>query len=145
MAKAENKTQATGADVAAFLEAVPDPVRRADGIALDAMMRRVTGEEPRMWGPTIVGYGEYRYRYDSGREGEMCRTGFSPRKAELVVYLVGQFEIHAAEAAALFARLGKHRTGKSCLYIKRLADVDTGALEELVALNWREMAARYPL
>lgn len=145
MAKAENKTQATSADVAAFLEAVPDPVRRADGIALDAMMRRVTGEAPRMWGPTIVGYGEYRYRYDSGREGDMCRTGFSPRKAELVVYLVGQFEIHADEAAALFARLGKHRTGKSCLYIKRLADVDIGVLEELVALNWREMAARYPL
>lgn len=97
-----------------------------------------------MWGPSIVGYGSYHYVYDSGREGDMCRTGFSPRGSQIVIYLVGRFDDRQAEADALFAVLGKHSRRGSCLYIKRLADIDLPVLEELVALNWHVMNARYP-
>ncbi len=144
MAKAENKTQATAVSVAAFIAAVPDARRREEAGVIDAMMRRVTGEEPQMWGPSIIGYGSYRYRYDSGREGDMCRVGFSPRKAQLVIYLIGDFAERQAEADALFAALGKHTTSVSCLYIKKLADVDLAVLEQLVVLNRDVMNARYP-
>lgn len=137
---AELKTKATEVSVDAFLDAVPDPVRRADGKAVDALMRRVTGLAPKMWGPTIIGYGSYRYRYDSGHEGEMCRIGFSPRKAELVLYVLDGSDAQAD----LLARLGKHRTGKSCLYIKKLADVDADALEAIVQSAIAGMDARYP-
>lgn len=137
---AELKTKATEVSVDAFLDAVPDPVRRADGKAVDALMQRLTGLEPKMWGPTIVGYGSYRYKYDSGHEGEMCRIGFSPRKAELVLYVLDGSDAQAD----LLARLGKHRTGKSCLYIKKLADVDAAVLEALVGSAIAGMDARYP-
>lgn len=144
MAKADLKTKATAVSPAEFLAAVPDARRRDEAAVIDALHRRVTGLEPKMWGPTIVGYGSYDYKYDSGREGTMCRAGFSPRKANLVLYLMGNYVDRQAEADALFARLGKHKTGASCLYINKLADVDLEALEGLVQLSWDVMNARYP-
>jgi hypothetical protein len=138
---AENKTKPTEVTVADFIAAVPDPRRRAEAEAIDAIYRRVTGLEPRMWGPSIVGYGSYDYKYESGREGTSCRGGFSPRKAALVLYLGGDEE---PDAARLYAQLGKHSLGKVCLYIKRLGDVDLAVLERLVALSWDDMNARYP-
>lgn len=143
MAK-ENKTTATEVDPVAFLDAVPDARRREEGHALDALHRRVTGFEPKMWGPSIVGYGSYRYRYDSGREGVACRAGFSPRKAAATVYLMAGWGQRQEEADALFARLGPHTTGASCLYIKRLDKVDLDALEALVRLSWDCANAIWP-
>ncbi|MFM5955368.1 MAG: DUF1801 domain-containing protein [Novosphingobium sp.] len=144
MTKAELKTKATEVAVADFIAAIPDPRRREEAHAIDAIHRRVTGLEPQMWGPSIIGYGSYHYRYDSGREGTMCRAGFSPRKAALTLYGMGNFEERQPQADAAFARLGKHKTGKGCLYITRLADVDRDALEMLVKISWDVMNARYP-
>jgi hypothetical protein len=137
---AENKTRATEVSVEAFIEAVPDPVRRADAKTVAALMTRVSGDQPAMWGPTIIGFGRYHYRYDSGHEGEACRLGFSPRKTELVLYVLNG----SPEQEAQLARLGKHKTGKSCLYIKKLADVDMTVLEELVRSQLASMDALYP-
>ena len=137
---AQNKTNWTEQSVGAFLDSVPDPRRRADGQALCALFERAVGEAPEMFGPTIVGFGRYRYRYDSGREGESCATGFSPRAKELVLYLNGDSE----RRAVLLQRLGKHRAGKSCVYIKSLADIDQAILAELVADSYRAVKARYP-
>lgn len=137
---AETKTKPTQVSADDFLDAVPDPVRRADGKAVDAMMRRVTGLDPQMWGPTIVGYGSYHYQYDSGHSGDACRLGFSPRKAELVLYVLADRPGLDAD----LAQLGKHRTGKSCLYIRKLADVDMAMLERIVRGSWDEMNRRYP-
>jgi hypothetical protein len=134
------KTKANEASVEGFLEAVDNPARRADARTVCAMLERVTGEAPKMWGPGIVGFGAYRYRYDSGHEGEMCRIGFSPRKAQLVLYILSGFD----GQAGLLARLGRHKTGKGCLYIGRLADVDPGVLEALAARSWQAMGERYP-
>ena len=144
MAKAELKTKATALSVADFLAAVPDERRRDEAVIVDALHRRVTGHEPKLWGPSIIGYGSYHYKYNSGREGTMCRAGFSPRKAAMTIYLMGTYCDRQAEADALFARLGKHKIGKSCLYINKLPDVDLDVLEELVALSWEIMNARYP-
>lgn len=144
MAKAELKTKATAVSADDFIAAQADPRRRDEAAALDALHRRVTGAEPKMWGPSIIGYGSYDYKYDSGREGTMCRAGFSPRKAALTLYLMGTYVERQAEADALFARLGKHTTGKSCLYIKKLDDVDMEALEALVRLSWDTMNEKYP-
>jgi Domain of unknown function (DU1801) len=145
VARDEPITKPTATSVADFLAAVPDARRREEALVLDALHRRVTGCEPRMWGPSIVGYGSYDYTYESGRSGTSCRGGFSPRKAKAVVYLTGDFGGRRTEADALFDRLGKHKTGKSCLYINRLADIDQTALEALVALSWECMNANYPL
>jgi hypothetical protein len=123
---AETKTRPTGASVDSFLEAVKHPVRRADGKAIRAMMERVTGERAVMWGPSIVGFGSCHYRYASGHEGDMPRVGFSPRSANLVLY-VGGFP----EYEALLARLGKHKSSRACLYLNKLADVDMEVLEEI--------------
>lgn len=144
MAKAELKTKATEISVADFIAAQPDERRREEAAVIDALHRRVTGLEPKMWGPSIIGYGSYNYKYDSGREGTMCRAGFSPRKAAMTLYLMGNYCDHQAEVDDLFARLGKHSTGKSCLYIKKLADVDMAVLERLVAISWEVMNAKYP-
>lgn len=144
MAKYEAKTRPTGQSVAEFIAAVPDPVRREEAQRIDRMMRRVTGEEPRLWGPSIIGYGEYHYRYQSGHEGDAPRLGFSPRKAELVLYVLGTDADRQPEEDALLARLGKHRTGKSCLYIRRLDQVDEAVLERLATLSWETMKTRYP-
>lgn len=125
---AELKTKATGVSVDAFLDGVPDPQRREDARKLRAMMERLSGEPAAMWGPSIVGFGSYRYRYESGHGGEMCRIGFSPRAKELVLYIGAT----APGVADLLARLGKHRTGKSCLYVKRLSDIDEEVLERMI-------------
>ena len=144
MAKAEIKTRATEVSVADFIAAVPDARRREEAAIVDAIHRRVTGLPPRMWGPSIIGYGSYDYVYDSGHSGTMCRAGFSPRKAAMTLYLMGNYCDRQNEADALFAKLGKHKTGKSCLYINKLADVDLAVLEQLVALSWDVMNERYP-
>ncbi len=144
MAKAELKTKASEISVAQFIAALPDSKRREEAAVIDALHRRVTGLEPKMWGPSIIGYGSYHYKYDSGREGTMCRAGFSPRKAALTVYLMGNYVDRQAEADELFLRLGKYKTGKSCLYITKLADVDLPVLERLVAISWEVMNEMYP-
>ena len=137
---AETKTKPTPVSVADFLDAVENPVRRADGKTVCAMMAQITGEEPRMWGPSIIGFGSYHYKYDSGHEGTSCRIGFSPRKAELVLYILNGSE----GEAELLARLGKHKTGKSCLYIKLLSDIDGSVLGEIIAGSLAYMNARHP-
>jgi hypothetical protein len=137
---AENKTKPTEADVGAFLDAVPDPKRRADGKELCATMERLSGEPPVLWGPSIIGFGTCHYRYESGREGDMARIGFSPRARELVLYLLGGFPRHQE----LMDRLGKYKTGKSCLYIKSLDDVDRGVLEQLIVEALDHMRTTYP-
>ena len=136
----EAKTKPTPVNPRDFINAVEHPVRRADGLVLLDLLERLSGEPAAMWGPSIVGFGHYHYRYESGREGDMCRIGFSPRKAELVLYLVDGFDGHAD----LLARLGKHRTGVSCLYIKKLADVDMGVVEALITASLAYMDAKYP-
>ena len=134
MASKPNKTQATEASVETFLAAVTPDARRADATAVCHMMARLSGEPARMWGPGIVGFGVRRYRYDSGREGEILKVGFAPRKAALVLYVVGE-----AEGDPLVARLGKVTTGKACIYVKNLADVDLSVLEALIV---RTLTAR---
>lgn len=134
---AENKTKPTGVSVDAFLDGVADPQRRADAHKVRALMERLSGEPAAMWGPSIVGFGRYHYKYDSGHQGDMARIGFSPRARELVLYLFPRHQ-------ALMDRLGKYRTGKACLYIKRLAEVDEAVLEELVAEALAYMNEKYP-
>lgn len=141
---AETKTKATDVTVADYIASLPEARRREEAPVIDAIHRRVTGLEPKMWGPSIIGYGSYDYRYDSGHSGTMARAGFSPRKAAMTLYLMGTYVSCKAESDALFARLGKFKTGKSCLYINKLADVDLDALEGLVALSWQCMNAKYP-
>jgi hypothetical protein len=137
---AENKTKPTEVSVAAFLEGIADEARRADAEALVKLMREVTGEEAKMWGPSIVGFGRCHYTYESGREGDMPLIGFSPRKAAFVLY----GPTRAGDAPALLAALGKHTMGKGCLYIKKLADVDPKVLKSLVAQSVAATKARYP-
>ncbi len=137
MATGKNKTMETAADVAAYLDRVEPAGRQADGRIVAALMARLSGEPPRLWGPSIIGFGRYHYRYDSGREGDMCRIGFAPRKAELVFYLAGLDD-------ADFMVLGRHRRGKGCLYVKRLADIDMGALEALIVQSLAHMDGLYP-
>jgi Domain of unknown function (DU1801) len=126
---AENKTKPTAVSVAAFIEAVPDAAKRADAKALVKLMGRASGEKPKMWGPSIVGFGTHHYKYESGREGDMPVVAFSPRKSAIVFYIGAT----APGSASLLAKLGKHTTGKGCLYIKKLADVDMAVLEALIA------------
>lgn len=137
---AETKTKPTGASVDEFLEAVPEPQRRADAKALRSMMERLSGHEAYMFGPTIIGFGTYRYDYASGHGGEAPRIGFSPRGRELVLYITPEL----LADAAVMARLGKSRTGKSCLYLKRLSDIDIGRLEQLIAQSLARTNAAYP-
>ena len=125
---AENKTKSTKLSVVGFIDGLRDPAKRADAKALVKVMQSAAGEKPKMWGPSIIGFGSYHYKYESGREGDMPVIAFSPRKAATVLYGMTGF----SEAAALLAKLGKHTTGKGCLYIKKLADVDQQVLETLV-------------
>ncbi len=135
---AELKTTKNDGDVEAFLNGVEDDERRTDAFTVLELMRDVTGSEPRMWGDSIVGFGEYTYRYASGRTGEWLATGFSPRKQALTLYIMPGFERYQE----LMVRLGKYKTGKSCLYIKRLGDVDLTALRELVDASVRHITGR---
>ena len=112
---------------------------RADARKVAAMMKKATGARPKMWGGSIVGYGSYRYRYDSGREGEFMITGFAPRKEALTIYIMPGFSRYDA----LMARLGRYRTGKSCLYLRRLADVDEAVLQQLITRSVADMRAKY--
>lgn len=141
---AQTKTKPTEVAVAQFIAAVEPPAKSADGAVLDALFRKVTGEAPRMWGPTIVGYGQYHYKYASGHEGDMCRVGFSPRKAKHSLYLMCGTPDEEALFAPLLARLGKHARGKGCLYINKLADIDLAVIEEMIALSWKNSFVRYP-
>ena len=125
---AENKTKPTEVSVPAFIDSLTDETKRADAKALVKLMQSVTGEKAKMWGPNIIGFGSYHYRYESGREGNGPLAGFSPRKAATVVYDMTGF----SDSEALRARLGKHTTGKSCLYIKKLADVDPEVLQTMI-------------
>ena len=136
---AENKTKPTDASVEDYIASRANEQQRADCRELMALFERVTGEAPRMWGPSIVGYGSYRYTYESGRTGEASLAGFAIRGRELVVYLSTEGE----EQKALLARLGKHRMGKVCLYLKQLADLDRSVLEQLVAGSVTEIRQRY--
>jgi hypothetical protein len=126
---AENKTKATDASVEDYLAAIDDEARRKDCAALAALMAKATRQPPRMWGASIVGFGQYHYKYASGREGDTCVVGFSSRKGDISVYGLNA----AADAAELLPKLGKHKAGKGCVYIKRLGDVDLKILEKLVA------------
>lgn len=142
----ENKTKPAEQSPEAFIASLEHDGKRADAQMLDALFRRVTGEAPAMWGPTMIGYGTYHYKYDSGREGDFLRTGFSPRKAKHSIYLMGGYcdEVTSARNEQLLLQLGKHSQGKSCLYINKLADVDLAVLEELVRVNWDAMNRVYP-
>ena len=137
---AKNKTQATEASVDAYIAQRASDEQRADCTVLMAMLESVTQHKPTMWGPSIVGYGSYRYTYESGRSGDMCLAGFAIRGRELVVYLAAEGE----EQQALLSRLGKHKMGKACLYFKRLADLDQTVLEQLVAGSVAELKRRHP-
>jgi hypothetical protein len=137
---AENKTKPTKVSVAAFIDALTDQTSRADAKALVKLMQSATGEKPKMWGPSIIGFGSYHYTYESGREGDAPLIGFSPRKAATVLYGA----TGCADSEALLAKLGKHSTGKGCLYIKNLADVDQKVLEDMVVESVAAKRARYP-
>jgi hypothetical protein len=136
---AQNKTRATDASVAGHIAAIAGDEQRRDCETLARLLRKVTKQEPKMWGPSIVGFGSYHYRYESGREGDMCLTGFAARGNELVVYLLAG----DPDQQALLKKLGRHRMGKSCLYIRRLSDIDTAVLEQLVAGSVAEVRRRY--
>lgn len=135
---AEPKTRPTGRSVTAFLNAVSDPQRRADCFELVRIMRAASGDEPQMWGSSIVGFSRYTYAYAGGKAREWPRIGFSPRKKDLTLYLMAGI----APYAELMARLGPHRAGKGCLYLKRLADVDVKVLERLIAASIRDTKKR---
>lgn len=129
---AENKTKATKASVAGYLAAIKDEARRADCEAIAALMAKATGEPATMWGTAIVGFGSYHYTYDSGREGDACVVGFSSRASEIAVYVSSAFP----KREAMLAKLGKHKTGAACVYIKRLSDVDVTVLTQMVKASY---------
>lgn len=137
---AELATRPRDESVEAFIASIENDTMRHDCLRVIEIMRDVTGESPRIWGSGMVGFGSYRYRYDSGREGEWFITGFSPRKANLTLYLMAGFE----EFEPLLAKLGKHKTGKSCLYVKRLDDIDESILRELIASSVRHTQSMWP-
>ena len=136
----QNKTQATQSDVSDFLNRIEDERKRADCQELVTLMSEITGEKATMWGASIVGFGQYHYKYASGREGDFFLTGFSPRKQALTIYIVSGFEI----APDLMEKLGKYKTGKSCLYVKTLDDVDRKVFARLVKKSVAYMHKTYP-
>jgi hypothetical protein len=133
------KTKPEKTDPEAFISSVESDKRRADAEKLLEMMKRITGEEPVMWGPSIIGFGSYHYKYESGREGDWFLTGFSPRKANLSVYIMAGFDKYEN----LMSKLGKHKTGTSCLYINKLDDIDLDVLEELIRESLIYMKKKY--
>lgn len=139
MAKNENKTTETEASVDDFLNSVADEKKRADSFEVKAMMERLTGHTAKMWGPAIVGFGSYHYKYDSGREGDFLKVGFSPRAQNLTLYIMPGF----GRYEELMQKLGKYKTGKSCLYLKKLEDVDKAVLEELIHESYTYMSDKY--
>jgi len=139
MAKNENKTTETNASVDDFLNKVADEKKRADSFEIKAMMERLTGHPAKMWGPAIVGFGVYHYKYDSGREGDFLKVGFSPRAQNLTLYIMPGF----GRYEELMQKLGKYKTGKSCLYVKKLEDIDKSVLEELIKESYSYMTEKY--
>ena len=137
----QNKTLPTDVDPMDFLSGLDAGRRQDDGFALDTLFREVTGFEPVMWGNSILGYGRYRYRYESVREGTSLATGFSPRKASLSIYIMPGY----ADFGHLLKKLGKHKLGQSCLYINKLDDVDLGVLEQLIRAGLDDLGARWPI
>jgi hypothetical protein len=133
---AELKTKPNDASVEDFLDSIQDDKKRADAYAILKLMKQATRKKPKMWGPSIIGFGTYHYRYASGREGDWMLTGFSPRKQNLSVYIMSGFKRYDA----LMKKLGKHKTGKACLYIDKLEDIDTAVLKELVRLSAEHVA-----
>ena len=136
----EAKTKPTDADVLAHLDAIEKAERRADCDTLITLMSAATGSPPVMWGTSIIGFGRYHYKYDSGHEGDACLTGFASRKGDLSIYIIAGFDA----AAPLLARLGKHKIGKSCLYVSRLANIDLAVLDELIRLSVADVRRKYP-
>ena len=143
---AEAKTTVTDVDPAHFISQVEPERKREEALELDTLFRRVTGEKPKMWGPSIIGYGSYSTTYASGRDVVWLRTGFSPRKAKHSLYLMGGYcdALAGERRDSLLEKLGKYSTGKSCLYINKLADVDMAVLEELLRNDWDAMSRKYP-
>ena len=139
MAKAQNKTQKTEVNPREFLQSIDHDKRREDSLRVLQMMEDLTNWEPRMWGGSIVGFGDYHYQYESGREGDFFKVGFSPRKTSLTIYIMPGFDRYAE----LMGQLGKYKTGKSCLYINKLEDVDEAVLKELIAESVKYMNEKY--
>lgn len=136
---AELKTRKNNASVSVFLNSIEDAQKRADAKKVAAMMRKATASNPKMWGTSIVGYGSYHYKYASGREGDWMLIGFSPRKQNLTLYIMAGF----SQFDALLVKLGKYKTGKSCLYVKQLADIDLKVLESLIIRSIKYMRSKY--
>ncbi len=141
MARAENKTKPTEVTPAEFIASVEPDRKREEAQTLDQLFQKVTGWKPVMWGPSIIGYGSYHYKYESGREGDMCATGFSPRKANHSLYIMPGY----ANFEEVLSRLGKHSMGKSCLYIKKLDDVDLDVVAELIEAGLKDLGETYPV
>jgi Domain of unknown function (DU1801) len=137
---AKNKTTETSKSVTAFINTASDETKREDSFQLIELITRETGFEPKMWGPSIVGFGNYHYRYESGREGDMPLAGFSPRAAAIVLYLSGNFE----KRDELLQTLGKYKTGKGCVYIKRLEDIDIAVLKKMIVNSVKHIRSLYP-
>ena len=136
----ENKTRPTDQNVTDFLSSVEHKIRRADGFALLETMQEITGEDAVLWGTSIVGFGSYHYKYESGREGDFLATGFSPRKANSTIYIMPGYQ----DFSEILSRLGKHKIGKSCLYINKLSDIDLGVLEELIVAGLKRLKEIHP-
>ena len=136
-----NKTQPTEMPVAEYIAAIEHPVRRANSETLDRIFRKVTGWEPVMWGPSLIGYGRYDYVYDSGRSGSSLATGFAPRKTNLALHIMPGY----ADFGDIMDRLGKHKTGAACVYINKLADVDEAVVAELIAAGLKNLKSIYPV
>jgi len=139
MAKNQNKTQITDASVDNFLDQIKDEQKRKDSFEVKALMEAITGEPAKMWGSAIIGFGTYHYKYDSGREGDFMKTGFSPRAQNISIYIMTGFERHDE----LVQKLGKYKVGKSCLYVKKLDDIDIEVLKELVSSSYQLMTKKY--
>ncbi len=137
---ADIKTKPTDQAVEQFIDSVNHETRKADAWTILRMMHDITGDEPRMWGASIIGFGQYHYKYDSGHEGDMARIAFSPRKANQVLYVLDGFD----GQQDMLDRLGKHKTGKVCLYINKLADVDEDVLKDIIRASWDHMNKLYP-
>lgn len=137
---AKNKTQPTTMTASAFLNAIDDEDRRRDCKTIAKLLREISGKRSVMWGTSIIGYGQYHYKYASGREGDSFRIGFSPRKQDITIYIMPGY----TDFGHILAKLGKHKKGKSCLYIKRLSDVNMTVLKRLLKAGWKDMQKRYP-
>jgi hypothetical protein len=135
----QNKTKATEASVESYISAIKDEARRKDCEALAKLMTKATKQQPKMWGTSIVGFGSYHYKYESGREGDSCLTGFSSRKSDISIYLVA----NVIGQEELLSKLGKHKIGKGCLYVRKLSDVNLKVLEQLIVATVAERKRRY--